>query len=118
MKILTLLMILFSSPVFSEDIAIEAVKNHPSIKTYLGDKALAQHQVKFNQMELGGQCGFTGCQWRKLVSVIVTSSTANASSITILALVSGRNPSNIGNISVKFVEITEDNGNVFPKNSQ
>ncbi|WP_057831403.1 hypothetical protein [Colwellia sp. TT2012] len=107
MKPFIMLLLLFSNTLFAEDIAINAVKMHPRIIEFLSNKPLSQNWVKYNQMDLGGVCGFAGCQWRKLVSLIVTSKNANASSITIIALVSGQNPSNISSTTVEFVELTK-----------
>ncbi|BAJ02092.1 hypothetical protein [Shewanella violacea] len=105
MKFIIILLCLFSSTVFSEDIAIDAVKKHPKIIEFLSDKPRDQYWIDFHQMKLGGSCGFTGCQWRKLVSLVVTSKSANALSETIIALVNGEQPSHNSNIKVRFVEL-------------
>ncbi|NQZ28681.1 MAG: hypothetical protein HRT55_20465 [Colwellia sp.] len=107
MKPFIMLLMLFSCTLLAEDIAIEAVKKHPKIIELLSTKTLAKHWVEFHQMDLGGECGFTGCKWRKLVSVIVTSKGGNAISTTTIALVSGHKPNNINNITVEFVELTK-----------
>ena len=105
MKRFIMLLLLFPSTVFAEDIAIEAVMKHPKTIELLSTKPLTKYWVEFNQMELGGECGFTGCNWRKLVSIIVTSKGSNALSSTTIALVSGHKPNNINNITVEFVEL-------------
>lgn len=114
MKYLITLLFLFSNNLLAEDIAIEAVKKNPKIIELLSNKPLSKYSVDFHMMELGGQCGFTGCQWRKLVSLIVTSKAANAPSTTILALVSGYNPNIIKEISINFVALKKAVGNDLP----
>ena len=111
MKVLFVLLLLFSNTLFAEGIAIEAVKKHPRVLEFLSNKPSSQYWIKFNQMELGGECGFTGCQWRKLVSLIVTSKSSNATSITIVALVNGHTPDNNSKITVNFVELKKLPGN-------
>ena len=118
MKRFIMLLLLFPSTVFAEDIAIEAVMKHPKTIELLSTKPLAKYWVEFNQMELGAECGFTGCKWRKLVSLIVTSKGANASSSTIIALVSGHKPSNTSKITVEFVELTKLTKDTTQKHSQ
>ena len=107
MKLLLVLLVIFSSTLFAEDIAIEALKKNDKIKAFLANKSPDQYWVNYHHMSLGGQCGFTGCQWQKLVSLVVTKKTANAPSTTIIALVSGSQPGNNTDLVVKFVELSE-----------
>jgi len=105
MKIFITLLFFFSNTLFAGDIAIEAVKKHPKIIEFLSTKPISKYWVDFHKMQLGGQCGFTGCQWRKLVSLIVTSKASNASSMTIIALVSGNNANVSNEVAIEFVEL-------------
>ncbi|KGJ93786.1 hypothetical protein [Colwellia psychrerythraea] len=107
MKAILILLLLFSSNLFAEEIAIDVVKTHPEIIDFLSNKPATQYWIKFSQMSLGSECGFAGCQWRKLVSLVVTSKKSNAPSITTLALVSGQNSSNTDSTNVEFVELTK-----------
>lgn len=118
MKPFIMLLLLFPSTLFAEDIAIAAVKKHPKIIELLSTKPLAKHWLEFHQMDLGGECGFTGCKWRKLVSLIVTSKGGNAMSTTTIALVSGHKPNNINKITVEFVELTKINKNTIQTKQQ
>lgn len=107
MKAILILILLFSSELFADELAIDVVKAHPKIIDFLSKKPAAQHWIKFSQLPLGSECGFAGCQWRKLVSLVVTSKKSNAPSITILALVSGRHSNKTDNTNVEFVELTK-----------
>ncbi len=85
-------------------IAIEFVKQNPKIKAYLKNKDLQKYSIEFNQVKLGGVCGFTGCQWRTLVSLVVTAKHANSPSTTILAIVKGRLPAGHSEPTIQFVD--------------
>ena len=86
-------------------IAIDAVKSNQKIIHFLADKSLTDFKITYQQLELGDICGFVGCHWRKLVSVILTSKSANAPSTTILALVEGIVPNNQNKPTVTFVTL-------------
>lgn len=104
MKSLFLLLFLFSSTLSAEDNAIKAFKNNADVIDFLSNKSAENYWIKFQQMKLGGECGFTSCQWRKLVSLVVTSKSSNASSTTIIALVSGDSANKIA-VNIQFVEL-------------
>ena len=87
------------------ELAIVSVKNHPKVQKFLADKVAEKFTIQYQQIKLGGVCGFVGCQWRRLVSVIVTSQSANKPSVTILALVEGTVPTRGAQLKVTFVEI-------------
>lgn len=84
---ISLLFISYNSQ--ANDIAIEAVKSNEEVILFLADKSSSNYQITFQKIELGGICGFVGCNWRNIVSIVVTSKKSNATSTTILALVEG-----------------------------
>ena len=86
-------------------IAIDVVKSHEKIIRFLADKPSTHFQVTYQQVELGDICGFVGCHWRKLVSVVVTSKSANTPSTTIFALVEGTIPNRESKPTVSFVTL-------------
>lgn len=87
------------------DIAIDAVKSHEKIIHFLKDKSSNDYQVTYQQLELGGICGFVGCNWRQLVSVIITSKSSNNPSKTILVLVEGLTSTIDSKPTVSFVNL-------------
>ncbi|MBA6371792.1 hypothetical protein H4J56_10175 [Colwellia sp. BRX8-4] len=105
-KIIILMLLLsISNHCQANSIAIDAVKADEKIIRYLADKSITNFQITYQQLELGDICGFVGCQWRKLVSVVVTSRSANAPSTTIVALVEGIVPNNQEQPKVTFVTL-------------
>jgi hypothetical protein len=88
----------------SRSTAIEFVKQNHKIKAYLKNKNTDKYSIEFNEVKLGGVCGFTGCQWRTLVSLIVTAKLVNAPSTTILAIVKGRSPVGSSEPTIHFVD--------------
>ena len=88
-----------------ENIAINAVKSHEKIILFLADKSPANYHVTYQQVKLGGICGFVGCNWRQLVSVIITSKSSNNPSKTILLLVEGLTSSIDSAPKVSFIGI-------------
>ncbi|MBA6230754.1 MULTISPECIES: hypothetical protein [unclassified Colwellia] len=105
MKQLIILIFLLSISNNCQAIAIDAVKSHQKIIHFLADNSLTDLKITYQQLDLGDICGFVGCHWRKLVSVIVTSKSANAPSTTIVALVEGLVPDNQNKPTVTFVTL-------------
>jgi hypothetical protein len=89
----------------TNSIAIDAVKSHKEITRFLVDKPLTNYNVTYQEIELGNICGFIGCHWRKIVSVKVSSKTANSPTTTILALVKGTIPSRNIPTTVSFITL-------------
>jgi hypothetical protein len=105
MKIFVIFIFLLSASFISlaNDIAIEAVKSNDQIILFLADKQLNTYQVTYDQIELGGICGYIGCNWRKLVSVVVISKNSNSPTQTILALVEGSSQDGNNKPKVSFI---------------
>jgi hypothetical protein len=112
MKIIFILLFLFSNTLFANDIAMETFKNNKKIKAFLADKPTDQYWINYHQMPLGGECGFTGCHWRELISLVVTAKSANAPSTTIIALIDGNEPKETSTVNIKFVKLTEIKTNI------
>jgi hypothetical protein len=87
--IISIFLLSISFTLTANDTAINAVKSHKEVILFLADKSLNNYQINYEQIELGDICGYMGCQWRKIVSVIVISKGSNSPSQTILALVEG-----------------------------
>jgi len=87
------------------ELAIKVVKNHPNVQMFITSKSSKNMTVQYHQMQLGGICGFAGCQWRHLVSVVLTAKSSNSPSTTIVALVEGIIPSRGNEPQVTFVEL-------------
>lgn len=86
-------------------LALNIVKNHSKVHEFLNNKKTVNSSVKYQQMELGGICGFVGCNWRQLVSVVVTSKSSNSPSETLIFLVEGVNPDRGADPKVTLVEL-------------
>ncbi len=95
---------MYSNIANADDIAIKAVKAEPNVIAFLANKSASEYHISFDQADLGGQCGYAGCHWRKLVTLVVTSKKANALSETIMALVEGDTPEHGRPLKVKFVD--------------
>jgi hypothetical protein len=89
----------------ADDIAINAVKSNEQIVLFLADKPLNAYQVTYEQIELGGICGYMGCSWRKLVSVVISSKKSNSPSQTILALVESSTKTSANTPKVSFINL-------------
>lgn len=87
------------------DIAINAVKSHKKIISFLAKKSSNDFQVTYQPLKLGGICGFVGCSWRQLVSVIITSKSSNRPSKTMLLLVEGITSSTDSKPKVSFIRL-------------
>ncbi|NQZ21237.1 MAG: hypothetical protein HRT53_04205 [Colwellia sp.] len=87
------------------EIAINAVKSHEKIINFLADKSSHDFQVSYQPLKLGGICGFVGCNWRQLVSVIITSKSSNSPTKTILLLVEGITSSIDSKPKVSFISL-------------
>ncbi len=98
---------LFSCVADSQDKAMDAFKNHEKVKAFLADKSKDKYWIKFEKVELGGICGIVGCQWRQLVSMVVTSKMSNAPSVTFLGVVEGVEPDRGNPPSVRFVDLKD-----------
>ncbi len=112
----TLIFIFFLCTSFNSqanNIAIDAVKSNPKVINFLADKSQDKYRITFQQMELGGTCGFTGCNWRKLVSVVVTSKGSNSPTNTVLLLVKGMNSTSRSEPTVSFITMKKELGNNF-----
>ncbi|NQZ86357.1 MAG: hypothetical protein HRT54_02115 [Colwellia sp.] len=105
MKIFIIFTFLLSTSFISkaEDIAITAVKSNEQIILFLADKPLNAYQITYEQIELGDICGYMGCNWRKLVSIVVRSKKSNSPTKTILALVESSTNSNTNMPKVSFI---------------
>ncbi len=69
--------------------AMMAVKQDAKVAAFLKEASKsASNTVTYHQMPLGSFCGFSGCEIRKLVNVLVTSNQSNAASKSMLAKVS------------------------------
>lgn len=93
------------------DIAIDAVKSHEKIINFLANKSSDNYQVTYQPLELGGICGFVGCNWRQLVSVIITSKSSNSPSQTILLLVEGLTSSIDSKPKISFISLKNNQKN-------
>jgi len=89
----------------ANNIAIDAVKSNPKVINFLADKSPDKYRIAFQQVELGGVCGFTGCNWRKLVSLVVTSKSSNSPTSTVLLLVEGISSPSASEPTVSFITI-------------
>jgi len=103
--IVLILLLSISNNCLANQIAIDAVKSHEKIIHFLADKPKTHYRITYQQLELGDICGFVGCHWRVLISVIVTSKSANAPSTTIVALVEGMIPSQKQKPKVSFITL-------------
>jgi len=88
-----------------EEIAINAVKSQQQIIKLLANKPSSDFQVTYQSLKLGGVCGFVGCNWRQLVSVIITSKSSNTPTQTILLLVEGITSSLDNKAKVSFISL-------------
>jgi len=95
------------------DIAIDAVKSHKKIINFLADKSSNDFKVTYQPLKLGGICGFVGCNWRQLVSVIITSKKSNTPTKTILLLVEGITSSTDNKPKVSFISLKSSLDNEF-----
>ena len=97
-----------------DEVAMNAFKHDPKIVKYLANKSLTNYWIKYQQLELDGICGFAGCEWRKLVTMKVTSKSSNAPSVTILAVVNGM----AGNVKIEpkvnFVKLVDMQESAWP----
>jgi hypothetical protein len=109
--VLFILLLSISYHCQANDIAIEAVKSDKKVMLFLANKSIKDHKITFQTMQLGGICGFVGCNWRTLVSLVVTSKSANSPSTTILMLVEGLTSSINTPPTVTFVTLTQENSN-------
>ena len=89
----------------ADDIAIEAVKSNDEIILFLADKSQHDYNINFQQIELGDICGYMGCNWRKIVSVVITSKSSNSPTKTILALVKGSTRNSNEKPKVSFINL-------------
>lgn len=86
--------------------AIKWVKQHPKVQQLIKQHNADEYQTTYSELSLGGQCGFVGCDWYQLVSVVITAKRANNPSMTILAKVSGQIPDRGNPPNIEFVELT------------
>ena len=89
----------------ADDIAIDAVKSNKEVILFLADKSLNNHKINFQKIELGNICGYMGCNWRKIVSVVAISKSSNSPSKTILALVEGSTNNTNEKPNVSFINL-------------
>lgn len=87
--------------------AIEIFKQQDKVKALLAKHTDQQYSTTFGEVEMGSLCGFVGCQWQKLVSMVITSNRANAPSVTFLGVVEGWMPDRGVAPTVRFVELTD-----------
>lgn len=106
--LLILLGLIMSETSRAEEIsAIDVFKQQPQVQQLLAKHPTDKNQISFDEVQMGGQCGFVGCTWNKLVSMVITSQRANAPSLTILAVVSGNTPARGAKPQVRFVELKD-----------
>lgn len=101
-----LLMLISQESLGKNPSAIEWVKQHPKVQTLVSQHNENEYQTTYSELSLGGQCGFAGCDWYQLVSVVITAKRANNPSMTILAKVSGQTPDRGNAPKIEFVELT------------
>ena len=87
--------------------AIAIFKQNTKVKTLLAKHSDKQYSVSFGEVDMGGSCGYVGCQWQKLVSMVITSNRANAPSVTFLAVVEGSIPDRGTQPTVRFVDLVD-----------
>ena len=103
------LMVMSNLAAANTDLAINAVKQQQKIQTLLSAHDQQHYEVGYHAMPMGGHCGFVGCQWRELVSVVITAKRANSPTMTLLAEVTGQTPHRDRPPVVRFVELTDMN---------
>ena len=107
------LIILVSSVIFllgacksvANDRAITAAKADITLQKRLVEVKDTAMSIEYGSTKLGGICGFAGCSWRELVSVVITSKTSNAPTETLLFVVEGMEPDRGAKPTVKKVEL-------------
>lgn len=87
--------------------AIDIFKQNEQVKTFLAKHTGDGYEIIFGEVPMGGRCGFVGCEWKKLVSLVITSKQSNAPSVTILAEVSGNTPDRGAKPTVRFVDLAD-----------
>jgi hypothetical protein len=107
MKMFIIFIFLLSTSFIAQanNIAIDAVKSNEEIILFLADKSPNTHQIFYEQIEIGSICGFMGCHWRKIVSVVVISKSSNSPSQTILALVEDSTQDDNNKPKVSFINL-------------
>lgn len=106
-RLIFLITILFSCTSQAETDALIALKKNEKLKVFLSRKPAEKFDVVYHQMSLGGTCGFVGCSWRELVSVVVTAKVSNAPTVTIIALIEGMTPKRNDSLKIRFVELED-----------
>lgn len=94
-----------SSP--STSLAISTVQQQDKIKSLITQYTNDNYTISFGEVEMGGHCGFVGCEWQKLVSMVITAKRSNSPSVTYLAVVTGQTPDRGAKPTVRFVDLTD-----------
>lgn len=87
--------------------AVDIFKQQAETKTLISKYSNKDYDISFGEVEMGGHCGFVGCDWNKLVSMVITAKRANSPSLTYLAVVSGQVPDRGTPPKVRFVDLTD-----------
>ena len=87
--------------------AISTVQQQDKIKSLITQYTNDNYTISFGEVEMGGHCGFVGCEWQKLVSMVITAKRSNAPSVTYLAVVTGQTPDRGAKPTVRFVDLAD-----------
>jgi hypothetical protein len=91
----------------STSIAISTVQQQDKIKSLITQYTNDNYTISFGEVEMGGHCGFVGCEWQKLVAMVITAKRANSPSVTYLSVVTGQTPDRGAKPTVRFVDLTD-----------
>ena len=95
--------------------AISTFKQHPKVISLLARHTDKDYTVSFGEVEMGGICGFVGCSWKKLVSMVITAKRSNAPTMTILGVVEGQTPDRGNPPTLRFVELGDMDPGVWQR---
>lgn len=90
---------------------IELIKQNSKVQQLLAKHPPDHYDTTIEQVDLGGHCGFVGCDWHKLVSIVITAKRSNRPSINLLIKVSGQTPQTEQKPKLEFVELHAMNDN-------
>ncbi|MFT4927770.1 MAG: hypothetical protein ACI8WB_003884 [Phenylobacterium sp.] len=94
--------------------AISIFKQHQKVKALLAKHTDPQYTIHFSELQMSDRCGFVGCQWQKLVSMVITAADrANAPSVTFLGVVEGWVPDRGMAPTVRFVQLSDVDESAF-----
>jgi hypothetical protein len=87
--------------------AISTVQKQDKIKSLITQYSNNNYTISFGEVDMGGHCGFVGCEWQKLVSMVITAKRSNSPSVTYLAVVTGQTPDRGAKPTIRFVDLTD-----------